>query len=130
MYGVAEKLQSNHVHHHLLCKSHTCERLDADNLSTLAVIEKELKLRELIAKREPRLKSSLGHTKSIVETALTALLKLVSHGGEGKTTSLAEHFDRTREEEGVYKTFSLYKEKRFTRLGSQYGAIYDGIPYI
>ena len=33
------------------------------------------------------------------------------------------------EEAGVDKTFSLYKENIFTRLGYQAGAVYDCIPY-
>ena len=32
------------------------------------------------------------------------------------------------EEAGLHKSFSLYKEKRFTRLGYQAGAVYDCIP--
>ena len=37
--SVAAKLGSNHIPYHLLCKSHTSERLDADNLTTLSIIE-------------------------------------------------------------------------------------------
>ena len=81
-------------------------------------------------KKEPALKSYLGQSKVIVEAALKALLKLVAHEGDGKTTSLADQFDRILEEAGVYKSFSLYKEKRFTRLGYQSGAIYDSLPYL
>lgn len=36
--GVADQLGSKHVPYHLLCKSHTCEQFDADNLTTLAAI--------------------------------------------------------------------------------------------
>ena len=42
--GVAAKLGSNHVPFHLLCKSHTCERFDSDNLTTLATIEAKISL--------------------------------------------------------------------------------------
>ena len=127
--GVAECLASKHVPYHLLCKSHTCERFDADNLSTMAAVEDKIDLRKLIVRREPSLKSFLRQNKSVVETALAALLKLVSHDGDGKTTSLAEQFDLILEETGVHRSFSLYKEKRFTRLGYQAGAVYDCIPY-
>lgn len=61
---------------------------------------------------------------------MAALLKLVAHGGDGKTTSLAEAFDLILEEARVYKSFSLYEEKRFTRLGYQAGAVYDCISYL
>ena len=82
--------------------------MDTDNLTTLATIENKIKLRELILKREPLLNFFLGQSKSIVETALIAILKLVSHGGDGKSTSLAEQFDLLLEESGVHKSFSLY----------------------
>lgn len=127
--GVAEILTSNHIPIHLLCKSHTCERLDNDNLTTLAVIESQIGLRDLILKREPMLKSFLRNTKSVVQAAMEALLKLVSVEGDGKTTSLGPLFNLKLEEAGVHKSFSLYKEKRFTRLGYQAGAIYDCIPF-
>ena len=37
---LAEQLNSTHVPHHLLCKSHVCSRLDEDNISTLCEKEK------------------------------------------------------------------------------------------
>ena len=42
---VAAELNSEYIPNHLLCKSHTCERLDADNIGTLARIERKLNLR-------------------------------------------------------------------------------------
>ena len=96
----------------------------------MAALENKIGLRELIVKRDPALKSYLWQNKSVVETALAAMLKLVAHEGDGKTASLAEQFDLILEEAGVHKSFSLYKERRFTRLGNQAGAVYDCIPYI
>ena len=127
--GVANSLNSSHITYHILCKSHTCERMDADNLTTLSNIDAKIGLRELIIKREPFLKSFLRSKKCVVEAAMEALLKLVSAEGDGKTTSLGPLFDLKLEEDGVYKSFSLYKEKRFTRLGYQAGAILDCIHY-
>ena len=98
--AVADALGSDHIPYHILCKSHTCERLDEDNLSTLAELEERLKLRDLILKREPLLKSFLRGSKSIVHCALIAFLKLVSHDGDGKTTSLADQFDLIPEDAG------------------------------
>ena len=128
--GVAEALNSIHVPYHILCKSHTCERMDQDNLFTLSQIEAKIGLRELLLKREPLLKSFLRSSASVVVAALDAILKLVSTEGDGKTTSLADDFSLILEQSGMYKTFSLYKEKRFTRLGYQAGAVYDCIPYL
>ena len=53
----------------------------------------------------------------MIEAALEALLKLVAHEGDGKTISLADLFTLKLEEPGVHKTFSLYEERRFARLG-------------
>ena len=68
--GVAEELRSDHVSHHLLCKSHTCERLDADKITTLSALESKIGLHDLIVKREPALKSFLRQSKSVVVTGL------------------------------------------------------------
>ena len=38
-------------------------------------------------------------------------------------------FDSKLEQSGLYKSFSLYKEKRFTRLGYQAGAVFECIPF-
>lgn len=54
-------------------------------------------------KREPSLKSFLRQKKSVVETALAALLKLVAHEGDGKTTSLTEEFDLILEDAEAHK---------------------------
>ena len=78
---------------------------------------KKIDLREIIIQREAALKSFLRGNKCIVETALIALLKLVSREVDGKYVPLADRFDISLEENGVSQPFSLYKEKRFTRLG-------------
>ena len=49
---VAEKLESNHIPYHLLCKAHTCEKLDECNENVLMKVEEMLKIREIIEKRE------------------------------------------------------------------------------
>ena len=56
---------------------------------------------------------------------IQALLKLVATEGDGKTTSLGPLFNLRLEEAGVHKYLSLYKEKQFTRMGYQTGAILD-----
>ena len=127
-YLVAEKLGSEHVPYHLLCKAHTCEKLDECNETTLVKIEEQLKIRETIEKREPRLKSFIRKSKSVTKAAMEALLQLVARGGDGKSTSLCDDFTQILEEDGVYRTFSLYKERRFTRLGYSAGALYDCLP--
>ena len=76
--GVAQLLCSDHTPYHLLFKSHTCERLDTDILSPLTEIENKINIRSKILAQEPNLKSFVGNSKSIVQVALIALLKLVS----------------------------------------------------
>ena len=127
--AVSEVLKSSHLPYHLLCKSHTCERLDYDILSALIELENKINLRSAIVSKEQGLRSFLGCSKSVVEVALAALLKLVSRETDGKTISLREQFDCTLESEGIHKSLSLYKEKRFTKLGYLAGAVYDCLPY-
>ena len=127
--GVAQLLCSDHTPYHLLFKSHTCERLDTDILSPLTEIENKINIRSKILAQEPNLKSFVGNSKSIVQVALIALLKLVSKESDGKTVSLTEQFDYILDEDGVLKSLSLYKEKRFTKLGYLAGAAYDCLPY-
>jgi len=127
-YLVAVELQSDHVPLHLLCKAHTCEKLDDCNETTLMKMEQRLAVRTTIEKREPRLKSFIRKSKTVVKVAIQALLQLVAKGGDGKTTSLADEFDLVLEEDGVSKSYSLYKEKRFTKLGYTAGAIFKCIP--
>ena len=100
-YLVAEKLGSEHVLYHFLCKTHTCEKLDECNESTLAKIEEQLKIREKIEKHEPRLKSFIRKFKSVTMAAMAALLQLVSKGGDGKSTSLCDNFTQIPEEDGA-----------------------------
>jgi len=59
----------------------------------------------------------------VVDVVIPALLKLVARDGDGKTTSLADEFSLVLEEDGVYKSYSLYKERRFAQMGYSAGAI-------
>ena len=115
--GVADMLGSSHIPYHLLCKSHTCERLDSDVLSALTEMEHKIRLKDHILSQEPRLRSFTGGCKSFVEIALIALLNLVLKESDGKTVSLREQFDCALESNGLHKSLSLYKEKKFTKLG-------------
>ena len=61
--------------------------------------------------------------------AITALLKLVSHEESAEPTSLAnKEFDIELEKNNVAKSFSLYKERRFTKLGYTARAIVECLP--
>ena len=54
---VSEMLGTDYVPLHILCKSHTCEKLDECCIDALVEIEKKIKLADTISKRQPRLKS-------------------------------------------------------------------------
>ena len=73
-YLVAETLQSNHIPYHLLCKAHTCEKLDECNENALMKIEEKLKIRETMEKREPRLNTFIRKSKSVTKAAINVLL--------------------------------------------------------
>ena len=60
--------------------------------------------------------------------AIMALLKLVSNEESAKPTSLAKEFDIQLEKDNVAKSFSLYKERRFTKFGYMAAAIVECIP--
>ena len=126
--GVSEELGTDYVPLHLLCKSHTCEKLDESCINALVYVETELKYSELLIKSQPRLRSFLRQTKCIAVCAMKAMLKLVSHEESGKPTSLAKEFDVQLEKDGLYKSLSLYKERRFTKLGYTAGAILECLP--
>ena len=79
--------------------------------------------------RSPVPQIFLRTSKSIVAVVIPALLKLVSKGGDGKTTSLADEFSLILEKHQVYESFSLYKGRRFTRLGHTAGALFDSAPF-
>ena len=71
--------------------------------------------------------------KKILETKMSKFSdknKIITPSQFGFMVRLAEQFTLILEKAGVYKSFSLYKERRFTRLGYQAGAVYDCIPYI
>lgn len=123
--AVSQELGTEHVPIHILCKSHTCEKLDETCIDTLIKVEKELDMANLIMKRQPQLSSFIRQNKCIVVSAITALLKLVAREESGKPTSLAKEFDLALEEAGLSKSMSLYKERRFTKLGYSAGSIVD-----
>ena len=122
---VSERLGTKHVPIRIFCKSHTCEKLDESCTDILVNIERQLKLSELFTKRQPRLKSFLNQSRCIAESALKSLIKLVTHDTDGKSVSLAKDFDIELEKDGTAKSVSLYKERRFTKLGYSAGSVLD-----
>lgn len=126
-YAVAEALGSSHIPIHLLCKSHTCEVLDKSCLEALIEVECIIKFADLVTKRQPQLKSFVRQSRCVALAALKAMLSLVSHETSAKPTSLAEEFDLQLEKAGISKSMSLYKERRFTKLGYSAGSVFDCI---
>ena len=127
---VSEMLGTTYIPIHILCKSHTCEKLDECCIDTIVEIEKQLKLADTITKRQPRLKSFVRQNKCLTICAMKALLKLVAREESGKPTSLSKEFDAALEEEGLTKSLSLYIERRWTKTGYTAGALVECIPIL
>ena len=127
---IGESLGSDHWSYHLLCKSHTVEKLDATNLEVPATIEKSVKQRELFKSINPSLKSFFQGKKTVVEAGINALMTLVSHDKSGKSCSQAKLFDLTCEQESVQKRLFLYQQRRFAKLGKSAAALVEVYPML
>ena len=125
---VSRRLETDHIPIHILCKSHTCEKLDDSCISVLVKVEVLWKITNLIVQREPRLRSFVRQSRSVAMCAMKGLLTLVSNEASAKPTSLSKEFDLILEKDHVAKPLSLYKDRRFTKLGYTAGAIVDCIP--
>ena len=128
--GIAMHFGSNHKPHHLLCKSHTVEKLDASNLKVLSQVETSVKQRNTLENICPRLKSFFRGKKTTVEAGIDSLLTLVSHDKSGKSCNLASLFDRICEREGATKRIFMYQERRFAKLGKAAAAIVEAYPML
>ena len=82
----------------------------------------------MIIQRQPRLKPFVRQSRCVAVCAMTSLLKIVSHEQSRKPTSLAKYFELILGEDVMSKKLSLCKERRFTKLGYNAGAIVDCIP--
>ena len=74
--GISESLGSTYKPIHLLCKSHTVEKLDTCNLEVLASFETKVKQRTVLESINPWLKSFFRGKKTTVEAGIESLLKL------------------------------------------------------
>ena len=108
---VSQKLEPNQAPAiHLLCKSHTCEKLDECCLNTSKRTENDLNMTELVIQRSPQIKSFVKQTRCLAICALKTTLKLVSNEVSAMPKSLAREFEVTNEEDNVAKSPSLFKE--------------------
>ena len=116
--GTAEKLQSQHVPLHLLCKSHPVEGFNRSNLAVLAEIEKKVDFRTSLETINPAVRSFL-RGKSIVECAISSILNLLSHDKSASSTNQADLFGHILEREKVVKHMAMYyhdKQKKRATL--------------
>ena len=127
---VSAALQTDHVPHHLLCKAHTVEALDASNLRVLSSVEQQVKLRQKIEAIDPSLRSFFRGRPAVVVAGIVALLKLITHDKSAASTSLADEFDLLCESEGVVKHMALYHERRFTKLGYACASLVKAMPLL
>ena len=127
---VSQELGSNHIPHHLLCKSHTVEGLDTSNIQVLASLELDLKMRQGFEELNPNLKSWFRGERAVFLAGIKCLINLISHDKSGHSTNLAEEFDQIVARENQVKHIGLYQERRFTKLGYVCAALLDAMPMI
>ena len=125
--GIAEQLDSNHVPKHLLCKSHTVEELDNSNIRVLAAVEKACNFRQSIEGLHPGTKRFTRGSLSIVIMGINTIMNWISHHKSSLPTNVAEEFDIVCQEEGRTRTYTLYQQRRFAKLGYVAGAILEAI---
>ena len=64
----------------------------------------------------------------MANVVIPGLLKLVAREANSCTSSLPDEFSLILEEDGEYKSYSLYKERRFAKFGYTAGALFDCVP--
>ena len=64
----------------------------------------------------------------VANVVIPALLKLLARENSSRISSLLEEFSLILEEDGVYKSYGLQKERKFPKLGYTAGALFDCIP--
>ena len=121
---IANSLGSTHKPLHLLCKSHTVEKVEC-NLDVLARFEKKVKQREVLESINPRLKSFFRGKKTTVEAGIEVLLNLVAQKTSAKPSSHGDTFDFICEREKVNKRLFLYQQRRFAKLGKSAASILE-----
>ena len=119
---VLKQPNTKHIPIYLLCKSHTCQKLDKSCTNTFVNVDQNLKISEILSQRQTSLRSFIRQSNSIVLCAMTTLLKFVPHE-ECANSTWRTHI--ILEESNVTKLFSFYKEKRFAKLGYTAGLIAD-----
>ena len=122
---VAKYLNSSHVPWSLLCKSHCVEALDRSNLFVLALVEKQLGMKEKLEGINPALRSFFRGEKAVVVAGIKCLLNLVTHEKSATATNIADEFDFIVERENQVKHITLYHERRFFKLGYVCAALID-----
>ena len=128
--GIAARLNSSHVPIHVLCKSHTVEGLDRASLKVLTnCLETPLNLRAKMESINPGLQSFF-RSSTVVQAGMTALLKIVMPDTSANSCSLAVPFERLCIDHGSDKKLTLYKERRFCKLGSCANAIIQALPIL
>ena len=129
--GVAEEFDSEHIPIHAFCKSHTAgEGIDSELLKVLKTsLEGPLKLREKLERVNPALRMFFRNT-TIVQAGMRALTKLVTPDKNANSCSLSAEFDQLCADNDVRKKLTLYKERRFCKLGSCAGALLQALPLL
>ena len=76
---VSQEFESDHVPHHLLCKSHTVEGIETSNIQILATLENSLKMRQGFEELNPNLKSWFRGEKAVFLAGIKCLINPILH---------------------------------------------------
>ena len=126
---MVKSLNSTHEPYHILCKSHTVEKLDKSNLSVLNELEHSMKLRNILESVTPALKPFFRGKAIVVEEGIYAFLKLVTYDKSANLCSLEDE-RKCKGREGKLKNMSLYYQRRFATLDYAAASILAALPLL
>jgi hypothetical protein len=122
---ISEKLETTYIPFHTLCKAHLTEGLDRSNIDTVGAIEQEVGVRKALESVNPSLKPFFRGEKCVAVAGIKCLCSLVAPEKSSKPSSLYDEFNFILEREKKSKHISLYKERRFTKLGATAAKLVD-----
>ena len=108
---MSQIIESNHIPYHILSKSHIVEKLDKSNVDVLSKLEKSVNLRGKLESINPALKPFFRAKIAIVDSGISALMKLVAYVKSANSSSLENELDYIVERKGKVKHVSLSPEK-------------------
>ena len=91
---LSQIIGSNHIPYHILSKSHIVEKLDKSNADVLSKLEKSVRSRGKLESINPALKPFFRAKIAIVDSGISALMKLVAYDKSANSSSLENEFGK------------------------------------